>query len=237
MSRFPLEPPVIQAQAIERCFQGGGLQVMAVNGVSLDIRQGEMLVIMGRSGSGKTTLLNLLGGLDRPTGGTILWQGQDAAAMSEKEFTRWRRQNVGFVFQSFGLLPLLSAFENVDLALRIRGVKGQERRQRALEALKDVGLASRVAHRPYELSGGEQQRLAIARALAVNPTVVLADEPTGELDSATAKDIAQLLKGMADQMKVAVVVATHDVTFMPLADRIQEIADGRLKERGVDHGT
>ncbi|MDO8751532.1 MAG: ATP-binding cassette domain-containing protein, partial [Dehalococcoidia bacterium] len=138
MSRFPLDPPVIQTQDIERRFQGGGLQVMAVNGVSLDIRQGELLVIMGRSGSGKTTLLNLLGGLDRPTSGTILWQGQDTGAMSEKEFTRWRRQNVGFVFQSFGLLPLLSAFENVDLALRIRGVKGQERRQKALDALKDV---------------------------------------------------------------------------------------------------
>ncbi len=237
MSRLPMDPPVIQAQELERCFQAGSLPVMAVNGVSLDVHQGEMLVILGRSGSGKTTLLNLLGGLDRPTGGTLLWQGLDTAKLSEKEFTQWRRQNVGFVFQSFGLLPLLSAFENVDLALRIRGVKGQERRQKALDALKSVGLASRASHRPYEMSGGEQQRLAIARAVAVNPTVVLADEPTGDLDSATAKDIQQLLKGMADQMNVAMVVATHDTTFMGLAGRIKEIVDGRLKERGVDHGT
>lgn len=237
MSRVPLTTPVIQAQNIERSFQGGGLDVMAVNGVSLDIRQGELLVIMGRSGSGKTTLLNLLGGLDRPTGGAIFWQGLDTASMSEKEFTRLRRQNFGFVFQSFGLLPLLSAFENVDMALWIRSVKGQERRQRALEALKDVGLASRVSHRPYELSGGEQQRLAIARALAVNPTVVLADEPTGGLDSATAKDIAQILKGMAAQMNVAMVVVTHDPTFTPMADRIQEIVDGRLSVKTVDDAT
>lgn len=227
----PSAPPVIQAQEVTRRFQAGGLPVMAVNGVSLDIHQGELLVILGRSGSGKTTLLNLMGGLDRPTTGRILWQGEDTASMSERELTSWRRQHVGFVFQSFGLLPLLSAFENVELALRIQGVKWHERRRNAMESLSAVGLASRASHRPYELSGGEQQRVAIARALAINPTVILADEPTGDLDSTTGKDIAQLLKGMAQQMNVATVVVTHDLVFMAMADRVKEIADGRLKEQ------
>lgn len=233
MNTLSWEPPVIQSREIVRRFPTGDLHVTAVNGVSLDVHQGEFLVILGRSGSGKTTLLNLLGGLDRPTSGTIHWKGQNTSAMSDKELTSWRRQNIGFVFQSFGLLPLLSAYENVELALRIRGVKGQERRGKALQALQNVGLASRAKHRPYELSGGEQQRVAIARALAVNPAVILADEPTGDLDSATGKHIAQLLKDVTGQMNVAMVVATHDLTFLAVADRVEEIVDGVLKGGAV----
>ncbi len=230
-----MDQPAVQARDLTRRFQGGGLQVMAVNSISIDVRQGELLVILGRSGSGKTTLLNLLGGLDRPTSGTVVWQGQDTASMSEKELTLWRRQHIGFVFQSFGLLPLLSAYENVEMALRIRGVRWQEGRRKALEALESVGLAARASHRPFEMSGGEQQRVGIARALAIGPTVILADEPTGDLDSATGKEIAVLLEDMAHRTNVAVVVATHDPIFVTMADRVIEIADGVLGSETTHH--
>ena len=177
------EPPLICTQNLTRIFGSGETAVAAVNEVTLDVPRGEFLAITGRSGSGKTTLLNLMAGLDQPTSGSVSFDGRDLVAMAEAELVSLRRHRVGFVFQSFGLMPLLSAFENVELPLHIGGIPWRERRKRATEALEMVGLGARARHRPYELSGGEQQRVAIARALVHGPDVVFADEPTGELDS------------------------------------------------------
>jgi putative ABC transport system ATP-binding protein len=199
--------------------------------VDLEVWPSELLVVQGRSGSGKTTLLNLMGGLDRPTVGTVLFDGLDLTIASEAELTDLRRHKVGFVFQLSGLLPLLSAYENVELPLRINGVPRQERRRRAQESLDQVGLAERAKHRPYELSGGEQQRVAIARALTVRPAVLLADEPTGDLDSAIGLSIATLLKEVAQQQSVTVVVATHDLALEGMADRVARLVDGALVQK------
>ena len=220
--------PVIVTQNLVRSFHTGDSKVLALRGVSLEVRAGELLALQGRSGSGKTTLLNLMGGLDSPTSGTVLFEGRDISSASEAELTDLRRHRVSFVFQSSGLLPLLSAYENVELPLRINGVAWRERRRRTQESLEQVGLAARARHRPYELSGGEQQRVAIARALAVSPVVLLADEPTGDLDSATGLSIATILKEVARDKGITVVVATHDLTLAAMADRATELVDGAL---------
>ena len=175
-----------------------------------------------------TTLLNLLSGLDRPTAGTVLFQGADLTRLPEKELVELRRLRIGFVFQSFGLMPLLSAQENVELPLHIVGVRWRERRRRAQEALSSVGLGPRARHRPYELSGGEQQRVSIARALVARPDVVFADEPTGELDTTTARVITDILADIASEQGATVIVATHDLSLAGRADRSLEMADGRL---------
>ena len=220
--------PIITARNISRQFRTGDTAVTAVKNVTLDIKRGEFLVITGRSGSGKTTLLNLLAGLDQPTEGKILLQNQDLSDISDSEMVQIRRQNIGFIFQSFGLLPLLSAYENVELPLHIRGYSWRERRAIANETLELVGLSGRTAHRPYELSGGEQQRVAIARALAPNPQIVFADEPTGELDTATGISISNILKGISSEREVTVVVATHDPTIAQISDRIVDMEDGEI---------
>ncbi|MBI4234586.1 MAG: ABC transporter ATP-binding protein [Chloroflexi bacterium] len=221
---------LIATHHLVRAFHGGGREVVAVSDVSLEVHRGEFLAFTGRSGSGKTTLLNLLGGLDRPTSGVVLFEGQALTTLSEKEMVELRRHRLGFVFQSFGLLPLLSAYENVELPLRIGGVPGHQRRQRVQEVLGQVGLEPRARHRPYELSGGEQQRVAIARAVVTSPDVVFADEPTGELDSATGLAIATLLRDIAVNRGVTVVVATHDLTLAGMADRVIELEDGHIRE-------
>ena len=185
--------PVVRAEDVSREFQVGSQTIRALRNVSFDVERGDFVAIIGRSGSGKTTLLNMIAGLDKPSSGHVYIEGQDVAVMSEKELTELRRHKIGFVFQSFGLLPLLSAYENVEIALRIAGAGIRERGQRAKEVLELVGLTRRAHHRPYELSGGEQQRVAIARALANQPSLILADEPTGELDSTTAGQIFELL--------------------------------------------
>ena len=220
--------PIITARNISRQFRTGDTAVTAVKNVTLDIKRGEFLAITGRSGSGKTTLLNLLAGLDQPTEGKILLQNQDLSDISDSEMVQIRRQNIGFIFQSFGLLPLLSAYENVELPLHIRGYSWRERRAIASETLELVGLSGRTAHRPYELSGGEQQRVAIARALAPNPQIVFADEPTGELDTATGISISNILKGISSEREVTVVVATHDPTIAQISDRIVDMEDGEI---------
>ena len=184
----------------------------------------------GRSGSGKTTLLNIVGGLDKPTKGQILFEERDMATFSEDELTEVRRHKIGFVFQSFGLLPLLSAFENVELPLRIAGVRMRDRQARTREALDMVGLWRRAKHRPYELSGGEQQRIAIARAIVNGPPLLLADEPTGELDSVNARAIFGLFKQMVQDQGISVVAATHDSTLLAMADEVREMRDGGLFE-------
>ena len=183
---------------------------------------------MGRSGSGKTTLLNILAGLDRPTSGEVYFQEKRIDNMPERELTELRRHRLGFVFQSFGLLPLLSAQENVELPLRISGFRHSERQRRSKRALELVGLTRRANHRPYELSGGEQQRVAIARALTCDPVLILADEPTGELDSTTARAIFTLLRDLARDQGITVITCTHDRMVMDMADRVEELSDGHL---------
>ena len=224
-----MQSPVITAINISRKFGTGDAAVTAVKDVNLKVKQGEFLAITGRSGSGKTTLLNLLGGLDQPTHGQILLQNRDLSDMSDPEMVKLRRQNIGFIFQSFGLLPLLSAYENVELPLHIRGYSWRDRRTLAHETLELVGLSGRTSHRPYELSGGEQQRVAIARALAPNPQIVFADEPTGELDTATGISISNILKNISSERGVTVIVATHDPVISQISDRVIDIMDGEIK--------
>ena len=219
---------IISAQGLTRVFGSGEQAVTAVRDVALDVASGEFLAVVGRSGSGKTTLLNLLAGLDQPTRGTALLEGRDLSALSEAELVELRRTKIGFIFQSFGLIPLLSAYENVELPLHIGGVSWRERRRRALETLELVGLGPRARHRPYELSGGEQQRVAIARALVPGPDVLFADEPTGELDSATAMSISGILRNIALERGVTVIVATHDLVLSGMSSRTVEMVDGGL---------
>lgn len=217
---------LLSARNLERIFILGSARIRAIHHVDLDVFSGQLVVITGRSGSGKTTLLNLLAGLDRPTSGTIYFQGQDLSRLSEGGLIQLRRQHIGFVFQSFGLLPLLSAYENVELPLRIAQWGMRERSRRTEECLGLVGLRDRAGHRPYELSGGEQQRVAIARALAHRPSLILADEPTGELDTSTGAAIFALFKEIVEQENVAIVVATHDVTMAKVATVSRELSDG-----------
>jgi len=222
------EPAIISTENLSRSFNWGDGSVTAVNDVNLTVSTGEFLSLVGRSGSGKTTLLNLMAGLDQPTSGRVWFQGKHLGSFSESEMVQLRRRNIGFIFQSFGLIPLLSAHENVELPLHISGVPWRERRRRAAEVLDLVGLSSRTNHRPYELSGGEQQRVAIARALASNPEVLFADEPTGELDTATGISIANILRDVARQQGVTVIVATHDVALSGMSDRVLQMVDGAI---------
>ena len=226
----PTGPAILSARGLTRLFGAGPAAVTAVNSVDLDIAPGEFLAVMGRSGSGKTTLLNLLAGLDQPTAGVVSFEGRNLAELTEGQLVELRRTRIGFVFQSFGLIPLLSAYENVELPLHIGGVAWRERRQRAAQALELVGLGSRMGHRPYELSGGEQQRVAIARALVTNPAALFADEPTGELDSATGSVIAAILRDIARERGVTVIAATHDLTLAGLSARAVAMVDGALTD-------
>ena len=219
--------PLISAQDLERTFILGSERIMALHGINMVANSGEMLVITGPSGSGKTTLLNLLAGLDVPTSGSVHLDNQDLATLSEWELAQLRRRKIGFVFQSFGLLPLLSAYENIELPLRIAEWGRSERNRRTEEVLDLIGLGDRSGHRPYEMSGGEQQRIAVARAMVHRPTLILADEPTGELDSATGTAIFTLLKNIAEQENVAIVVASHDVNVASkFATLTRDLRDG-----------
>ena len=218
----------VELAGVSRRFQVGGEDIWAVRDLSCRIERGEFVALIGRSGAGKTTLLNLIAGLDRATEGSVRIAGRDITAITEAERIHLRRHEIGFVFQSFGLLPLLSAEENVEIAMRIGGLGRRERVRRTAALLERVGLTGRARHRPYELSGGEQQRVAIARALANQPLLVLADEPTGELDSVTAQGIFALLRALVDDDGVTVITTTHDRTIMELAPRVEEMRDGRL---------
>ena len=222
--------PIIVADRLVRTFWSGDEVVKAVDGLSLEVANGQFLAISGRSGSGKTTLLNLMAGLDQPTEGKVLFQGRDLKKMVDKELVDLRRKSIGFVFQSFGLLPLLSAYENVEMPMHIAGLQRKERRRKALEALELVGLSARAKHRPFELSGGEQQRVAVARALVNDPKVVFADEPTGELDTTTADGISIMLRQIMVERRITVVVATHDRALMAKADRVVALVDGIVIE-------
>ena len=220
--------PVVQTVNVVRTYELGGEKVHALKGITMSVGRGELVALMGRSGSGKTTLLNLIGGLDKPTSGQIILDGVDTSALDDGQLTELRRHKIGFIFQSFALLPVLSAFENVELPLHVAGVGRRERQKRATEVLDLVGLTKRVNHRPYELSGGEQQRVAIARSLANRPALVLADEPTGELDSVTGLQILRLFRQIVEVEGVTVVAATHDPTFQEVVDYVCRISDGTL---------
>jgi ABC-type lipoprotein export system ATPase subunit len=221
-------PPVVEATAITRVYCLGKHEVRVLCGVDLRVCTSEFIAIRGRSGSGKTTLLNIIGGLDQADGGRVLVGGRDIANLPEDELTALRRTQIGFVFQSFGLLPQFSAYESVDLALRLGGVPRAERRARAVECLTMVGLGERMHHRPYELSGGQQQRLCIARAIANHPQLILADEPTGELDSRTGREILSLFRQIVALEKTALIVATHDSVIYDYATAVYELDDGQL---------
>jgi putative ABC transport system ATP-binding protein len=218
--------PLLLTSKLERIFDLGSEQIRAIHDIDLQVDSGRLLVITGRSGSGKTTLLNLLGGLDKPTSGAVFFQEQNLSQLSEWELTQLRRRCIGFIFQSFGLLSLLSAYENVELPLRISEWDRAERQKRASDCLEMVGLSSRSNHRPYELSGGELQRVAVARAIARRPALILADEPTGELDLAKGAEIINLLKNIAAEENVGIVVATHDVAMAEIADVSMQLSDG-----------
>ncbi len=223
--------PFIEARGLVREYRVGPAVVRALAGLDLCVRRGEFLAVLGVSGSGKSTLLHLLGGLDRPTSGSVCVEGCDLEGLAPRERTMYRRTVVGFVFQTYYLVPSLTAEENVALALTFQGTYGAERKRLAAEALRRVGLESRARHRPGQLSGGEQQRVAIARAIVHRPPLLLADEPTGNLDRATAAEIVGLLDEIHRDWGVTVVMVTHDrETAASVADRVIHLRDGRLAD-------
>jgi len=224
-------PAIVELENLEKSYRLGKVTVNALRGVTLKLGQGEFMVIMGPSGSGKTTLLNIIGTLDKPSSGRALVDGEDITRMSDGQLTKLRRHKIGFVFQFHNLIPVLTALENVELPLITSGVKRKESRVRAMELLHRVGLQDRTDHLSDELSGGEQQRVAIARALANHPRIVLADEPTGDLDTKTGSEVVLLMYGMAKQEGSSVVVVTHDPVVAERADRLIEMRDGRIAEK------
>ena len=227
-------PPAIQLESVSRHYVMGESVIRAVQEVSLSVPSGEFLALLGSSGSGKSTLLNLIAGLDRPSSGAVIAHGHDLSKMSSLELARYRRQTVGMVFQSFNLLPRMTLEENVELPLRLAEVDRSERAARVREALERVSLEKRIGHRPSELSGGEQQRTAIARALVNRPRILLADEPTGNLDSATGESILTLLREIQGNPGMTIVMVTHERTLAErFADRLAVMGDGKLVSNGA----
>ena len=220
---------LVVAEGVGREFAVGDSVVHALRDVDFAVPEGTLAVVHGRSGSGKTTLLNVIGGLDRPTRGRIWLDGEEVSGKGEDALVQLRREKIGFVFQSFGLVPILSAAENIEVPLRLRKVDPDERTRRVRELLDLVGLGGRAAHRPYELSGGEQQRVAICRALANRPRLLIADEPTAQLDSGNAVTIMELVRELVASEGVSALVATHDPLLLDVADTVVELHDGRLE--------
>ena len=223
----------LRAVEVTRTYGSGLTEVHACRSVSLEVAAGELLVVKGPSGSGKTTLLNLVGGLDRPTSGQVFLDNAELSAMTENQLVYIRRRRIGYVFQSFGLVPILSAAENIEVPLRLLGTRPDVRGERVAELLAMVGLNGHAEQRPYELSGGQQQRVAIARALASEPDVLIADEPTGQLDLQTGRAVMDLIRDLVHERGMTAVVATHDPVLMDRADRVLELRDGRLVEPAV----
>ena len=222
---------ILETRQVSKIYTMGTTEVKALDGVSISVNEGEFVAIQGTSGSGKSTLLNMIGGLDHPTSGEVLFDAKPLGPFSKKEMARYRRFSVGMIFQNFNLIPTMTAAENVRLALAFGGWRGPERRRRAAELLERVGLADRLEHRPSELSGGEQQRVAIARALANNPKVLLADEPTGNLDSTRAHELLALLQQMVETDSLTILMVTHDRELAgSFANRIILMKDGKVVE-------
>ena len=224
---------VLETRQLRKVFGEGEAAVEALRGVDMGVHKGEMLAIMGRSGSGKSTLLTLLGGVDVPTSGQVLLEATDLATMTDDQRTIVRRQRIGFIFQSFNLLPILTAEENVSLPLELDGVSTAKARAKAGEKLELVGLANRSSHIPGKMSGGEQQRVAIARALAIEPTFLLADEPTGNLDSSNSKRVMALMRRLVDEHGHTMVLVTHDLAVAQQADRMIVLSDGQIEREEI----
>jgi putative ABC transport system ATP-binding protein len=222
--------PIIEVKDVTRTFGSGPNATAALRGVNMTVREGRLVALRGRSGSGKTTLLNIVGGLDTPDSGMVRIDGKDVTSMSEQQRVRLRRETVAYIFQSFGLLPGLSAAENVGVPLRLAGMAPKAREERVATMLTLVGLADHARHRPGELSGGQQQRVAIARALAPRPRLLLADEPTGQLDAETGKQIMRLLRSVVRSEGVTALLATHDPTLIDIADSVLHLTDGTIRE-------
>ncbi|HKE50200.1 MAG TPA: ABC transporter ATP-binding protein [Actinomycetes bacterium] len=220
--------PMILVERLTKTYRTGQVEVRALKSVSFEVQAGHLVAIQGRSGSGKTTLLNLIGGLDTPDDGRVLVDGQEVTSLDEAGLLQLRRETLGFVFQSFGLISVLSAAENVGVPLRLARIASDEREERVRRLLALVGLQAHANQRPYELSGGQQQRVAIARALANRPRLLIADEPTGQLDSQTGREIMQLIQALVRTQGVTAIVATHDPALLNLADRVLELRDGAL---------
>ena len=222
---------IIQAQQVKKVYRNGQLRIEALNNITMEVEQGEMVAIMGPSGCGKTTLLNCLSGLDTIDEGEVFIKGDNLRDLSDNERTAYRARHMGFIFQDFNLLPVLSAVENVELPMLVSGVPGRKARKRALEMLDRVGLSDRERHRPAELSGGQRQRVTIARALTNDPAIVWADEPTGSLDSETAEDIMNLICHLNRDNGQTFVIVTHDIEVGKLANRIITMRDGQIVDR------
>jgi putative ABC transport system ATP-binding protein len=229
MSRVVTET-MVRVADVRKSYGRDSAAVHALRGVSFDVPRGELVALKGRSGSGKTTLLNIVGGLDTPDAGRVEVDGRDLAELDEDGLLALRRDRVGFVFQSFGLIPILTAAENVGVPLRLRRTAPKEREERVELLLSLVGFADHAAQRPGELSGGQQQRVAIARALANEPALLIADEPTGQLDAETGHSVMELLRAVVRSERVTALVATHDATLLDLADRVLELRDGEIVE-------
>ncbi|HUC93560.1 MAG TPA: ABC transporter ATP-binding protein [Paenibacillus sp.] len=220
---------ILRAAGIKRVFGKGTGAVTALKDINLEIRRGQIVALVGRSGSGKTTLLNILSALDEPTEGCVYFEGRDMTAWSEKQRSAHRRKQIGLVFQSFGLVPLMSAYENVEFGMRVAGLKGNK--ETAERALERVGMRERMKHRPTELSGGEQQRVAIARAIAHEPVLLIADEPTAELDSKMGLQIIKVFRDLVRRLGMTVVMTTHDPGVMELVDQVISLEDGTIAEQ------
>jgi len=215
-------------EGLVKIYKTGEVEVIALRDLNLRVDKGELRTIVGPSGSGKTTLINIIGGIDRPNAGRVYVDGQDITKFSEKQLLNYRRKHVGIVFQFFNLIPTLTALENVELPMVLADVPREKRKKRAVELLELVGLKDRMHHRPDQLSGGEQQRVAIAAALANDPPLILADEPTGELDTVTGKQIAELFRRLRDELSKTIIIVTHDVSIARISDRISRILDGKI---------
>jgi putative ABC transport system ATP-binding protein len=222
---------VVEAKDVTKVYEAGEIKVTALSDVNLQVERGEFISIMGPSGSGKTTLLSILGCLDKPTSGQVIIDGLDVVTMREAELPKIRAEKIGFVFQTFNLIPTLSALENVELPMERGKIPKSERRSRALELLKSVGLEDKADRRPNRLSSGEQQRVAIARALANGPAIILADEPTGNLDSKTGREIVQLLRKLSREEERTIILVTHDSQMASLSNRMLFLKDGKLLKK------
>jgi len=225
-ARLPEAEPLLVASGVERSFDVGRHKLQVLKGINLKLYPEQLVMLKGRSGSGKTTLMNLMGGLDVPTKGEIRFRGQPIHQWDDNRRTALRRKEIGFVFQAYALLPLLSAYENVELSLRMAGTPRSEWKKRITSCLELVGLGKRMHHRPFEMSGGEQQRVAIAKAIAHRPSLLLADEPTAELDSQMAAQVMAVFREIVAEEKLSICMTTHDTTIMEVADHVYEMADG-----------
>lgn len=223
---------VIQAEKLRKVYRREEYEVVALNNVDLDIPRGDFLALMGPSGSGKSTLLHLIAGIDKPTAGKVTVLGEDLGRLSDKQMARWRSENVGYVFQTFNLIPVLTALENVELPLLLTNLSKAQRREHARTALDIVDLADRLEHYPRQLSGGQEQRVAIARAIVTDPSIILADEPTGDLDAASAKDVLTILSKLNQQQEKTIIMVTHDPNAAKYARQTRYLEKGDLLEEG-----